>query len=296
MLRRAWRTLVGMAFLVAGLWLVAVGWAFLTERSDAEVSRLIAGGSIVAAIATGILALATFVAVDEAGRQAAISQEALAVTREAVAAANREADASIRQAEMSGRAVEAAEAATRAARTANAINSTPFLTIGRPNLVLLAEDPHIRTAESTRIFVSLRNIGPGVALDVQMRLEVQYRPQEPWQPSMYGVWGESVLLESAGTVLASDAADLVNMGIPSDQLIGPNGQPLDTMPGNVLVPRAIRVVVSWLSTGGARSELRYVWITEDINDTHPQSWAFESLTIDPRTGDAALGLTPGRRP
>jgi hypothetical protein len=186
--RRVAISLVLAILVVAGLVvLLGAGWWFVAGQSDAQVNRILAAGSLLAAAATVLLAVATLVAVREAGRQAEIAQAGVDAARAAVVAANSEAAASLAQAAASDRlAKAAADQAKASARTAKAAEDTiSEMRRGRA----LEYRPHLKVIQDGSGFLGdtarsiIKNIGRGPALDAVSAVH--------WLKNDANLWGIS---------------------------------------------------------------------------------------------------------
>jgi hypothetical protein len=267
-LRSTLRSLVAAVAIVMVAIALSVGWNFLNGLADAQVTRLEAGALILAAIATVILAVGTFAAVGEAGRQAKIAQDGIDAAREAVAAANREAD-------VSADAVAVATEAERTAERAARLGAIPILHVRRPYLSIV----------ENRLFVSAQvvNLGPGNAFDVALQLERERAPGDYVLTLGGSGWSEWIVGEGDAPTVTIDGADLRNLDAQVDLTPDEDNLP-GPLPSNVLIPKRIRVRVSWLSARGGRGEQTMIWETQDIHLEHPATWQPERLELDAGDG------------
>jgi hypothetical protein len=207
------------------------------------------GVGIFQAIAAGILAVVAFLAFREARRQAKAAAEAVEAAR------------------------ETARVSALEARRLQLLGTAPYLRISRPEL----EWPGMTLG------VRVENLGPGQALNVGLRLEVQERGSPAYRDTLHGAFPLPVVAHLERPLLTISAEDLRNTGAAfGESTIDDYGQPVHPpIPSNALIPERIRVAVSWLSTLGTKTEQAYLWETRDLSQESDWTWRFESLSIDP---------------
>lgn len=214
---------------------------------------------------------------------AAVATEALLASRALVEATRDLTEATRSHAVVANAAVEAAHEATQEGRRQSLLAATPFVRIDRPQL---GNDP---VDQGLAISVPVRNLGPGPALEIKLRLEVQDRGAGSFRDYNQGSWTEALLddQEGAFTQLLIKAQDLLNARhVGWRQLVEtPDGTERARLPADLLVPDAIRVHVAWLSVRGVKAEQIYLWRTEDITLLHPWTWQFASLSFDLGSGN-----------
>jgi hypothetical protein len=123
-------------------------------------------------------------------------------------------------------------------------------------------------------------------MEVRLRLEVRDKGGLEFSEYRQGSWPEAILDDQPATsfgTLRIKAHDLTNAARIGWQRIQPTelGTEVVKPPKDLLVPEAIRIRITWMSTRGGHAEQVLLWRTEDVNLLHPFTWQFESLTIDP---------------
>jgi hypothetical protein len=183
-----------------------------------------------------------------------------------------------RQANAASAALVAANASVTETRRQAQFARVPLVRLDRPQLALDPRGGKYLAIEAT-------NLGPGPALEVQLRVERQDDPNGGFFSDLRAPRRQPLLLEGATVKLQHDAADLANLN--ADWEDGMRAAGTGRAPARPpLVTTRLRMRLTYLSMLGAWVEQVHIWETDRIElPPDPWTWRLERMTINPGTGN-----------
>lgn len=212
----------------------------------------------------------------------------VATARKALAEAHKQADAAAASLAEAHAAVAAANATVVEMRRQAQLARVPFVQLSRPKMGMDARG---------RKYLELHalNLGPGIALDLQLAMDRQDRGSSDYYSAWQGRWTEPLLAEDAGAVIQVDASGIASMSATAEDAAKPtwedgmraqgSGVPPAQQP---LVPVNLRFSLTYVSPVGTSVTQALVWVCERIElPPHPETWRLEAMQIDPGPGNGA---------